>query len=393
MKIAVISPNKQHVENIMPILQAEEHAHTVLLFEGGLDTLNSVADREFPELIIMESVGNGHELIAALEGVSQRHASMKFIILCQQVSSDDLIQAMRIGVRDVLPIPVATDALKEAVARIEHSLVREEKPPHKGRVLAFIPCKGGSGATFLATNLAYVLAAEHGKRVVLLDLNLQFGDAALFMSDSVPDTTLADVAQEISRVDASFLTSSLVHVLPNFGILAAPENPVKAMDVTPEDMAVLLKLAVTEYDYVILDCCRNMDLVNIKALDQADMIFLVLQETLPFVRNAKRLISTLQSLDYNPDKVHLIVNRYEKGGDLQLDDVERTLGLQVKITFCNSYETVAASVNQGMPILKLAKRDPVTKALLKLGQDLERGDERGDGREHSSWLGHLFRHD
>lgn len=385
MKIALISANKQHMENTLHILQEGGLPRTVLFFEGGEEKLGMVADQELPDLIAIESAGDGREAIAALESVSQRHPAMSFIMLCEQVSAENLTQAMRVGVREVLPTPVSPQALREAVARVEQMLARAEKRQHKGKVLAFIACKGGSGATFLAANLGYVLAAEHDKRVVLIDLNLQFGDASLYISDHVPATTLADLSHEILRLDASFLASSLVQVLPNFGVLAAPDNPDRAADVLPAHIEVLLRLAVAEYDYVILDVGRNLEAASVKALDYADLIFPVLQETLPFIRDAKRMISTLQSLDYGTDKIHLIVNRYEKGGEIQLGDVERTLGMKVMITVPNSYEAVSASVNQGVPILKLAKNDPVTKILLKLGHDLEHGETH-----ESSWLGHLF---
>jgi len=385
VKIAAISPDKQHMENILQILNEGPRPHTVLLFEGGNEQLKVVADQELPDLIVIENSSDGHDTITALESVSQRHPSMNFILLCEKVSSENLIQAMRLGVRDVLPIPVSPDALKSAVARIEQKLARAEKPLHKGKVLAFIACKGGSGATFLATNLGYVLAEEFQKRVLLIDLNLQFGDASLYISDGVPRTTLADLSHEILRLDASFLASSLVQVLPNYGVLAAPESPERAADVLPAHIGVLLRLATAEYDYVILDVSRNLDAVNVKALDYADMIFPVLQETLPFIRDTKRMMSTLQSLDYDEGKIHLIVNRYEKGGDIQLQDVERTLGMKVMVAFPNSFVAVSASVNQGVPILKMAPKDPVSKILLKLGNELEQRETKESG-----WLGHLF---
>lgn len=388
MKIAVVSSNKLHRESILHILQEHGSLHSILMFEDGIDTLGQVADRELPDLMIMECAGTGQEAIAKLGSVSQRHPGINFILLCEQVSTEILTRAMRIGVSDVLPVPVDPQALQEAVARVGNKVKPPEKPLHKGKVLAFIACKGGSGSTFLAANLGYVLAAEYGKRVILIDLNLQFGDASLFVSDNIPATTLAEVSLGISRLDASFLASSLVQVLPNFGVLAAPEGPGKAADVLPSDIETLLRLAVAEYDYVILDMGRNLDAVNIKALDYADTIFPVLQETLPFIRDAKHMISSLKSLDYGVDKIHLIVNRYDKNGDIQLEDVERTLGMKVAIIVPNSYEAVSASVNQGVPILKIAKKDPVTKVLLKFGYDLER--ERA---EKGSWLGQLFGRD
>ena len=386
MKILVISANKEHMENIRHIVQEGGRTHSVSLFEGGQEHVAALADKDLPDLIIVDSKDDGRELIGALESVNKRHPAMSFIILSEHLSPEFLIQAMRIGVRDVLPTPVSSVDLLAAVVRVEQKLVGDDAPRHKGKVLAFIACKGGSGATFLATNLGYVLAAEFGKRVALIDLNLQFGDASLFVSEKVPVTTLSDVANNILRLDATFLASSLIHVLPNYGVLAAPENPSKAADVLPEHIEALMRVAMSEYDYVVLDVGRNLDAVSIKALDHADVIFPVMQETLPFIRDAKRIISTLQSLDYSTDKIHLIVNRYEKGGDIQLADVERTLNMKVLVTFPNSYEAVSASVNQGMPILKMSKKDPVSKNLLKLGHDLEQGEHT----EKGSWIKHLL---
>lgn len=385
MKIAIVSDNSQHTAGIRQILEVGGTSYSVSLVEGGLERLGPILDQDQTDLFVLDEVCCTASDLALLEQLSQRHPHAAFVMLCPAEPPELLIHAMRIGVRDVLPTPVSPQALMEAVARVEQKLVRAEKPRSKGKVLAFIACKGGSGATFLASNLGYALAAEHGKRVALIDLNLQFGDASLFVSDKVPATTLSDVANNISRLDASFLASSLVHVLPNFGVLAAPENPVQGSDVQPGHIDALLGLAATEYDYVILDVGRNLDAVSVKALDHADLIFPVLQETLPFIRDAKRIISTLQSLGYSRDKIHLIVNRYEKGGEIQLGDVERTLGMKVFVTFPNSFEAVSASVNQGVPILKMTKRDPVSKTLLKLGHDLEQG-EGGKG----GWLGHLF---
>src|SRR5690606_34396146 len=101
------------------------------------------------------------------------------------------------------------------VRRIEQA--RHGTPTTHARILAFVSCKGGSGSTFLATNLAYALAALENKRVLLIDLNLQFGDASLFVSDRRPTVTIGDLAREINRVDQGFLQGSLIDVLPNFG--------------------------------------------------------------------------------------------------------------------------------------------------------------------------------
>jgi pilus assembly protein CpaE len=388
MKIIVISPNKVLKEEIRRSLQSVDSSRQVLLFEDGLEILASVATQEHPDLVIIEGMCHETNDLKVLDQFSQRYPSMALIILCENASSEFLMGAIRSGVKDVLHLPLVLSDLQTAVSRVESKTKPVATPQKMGKVVAFMASKGGSGATFLACNLGYVLAATNEIKVALLDLNLQFGDAALFVSDTVPSNTLADVAGNISRLDASLLTSSMVQVLPNFGVLAAPEDAEHAEDVKPEHIEALLKLAKAQYDYVIMDIGRTFSATSVKALDHADLIFVVLQETLPFIRDSKRLIHTLQSLGYPKDKVHLIINRYEKGGDIRLEDVEATLGMKVFITIPNSYEAVSASVNQGVPMMKIAKHDPVTKALQAVAQKLIEGSQT----KKNGWLANLLHH-
>ena len=113
-----------------------------------------------------------------------------------------------------------------------------------------------------------------------------------------------------------------------------------------------------------------------------------MHETLPFIRDSKRLLHALLSLGYPKEKVRLIINRYEKGGDIQLSDVEATLGMKVFETIPNSYEAVSASVNQGVPIMCIAKHDRVTKALLMLAEKLVPSSKV----KNKNWFSRLFQH-
>lgn len=388
LRIAILSSSQDHMESIRKMLLETSPGRRIRLFKDDLGKASTVADQDAPDLIILDGMTGELAELADLERMVQRYPGVALIALCEKVSSEFLISAMRVGVRDVLPLPVVPQALLDAVTRVEQRLESStSRPQLLGKVLAFIACKGGSGATFLASNIGYILAAkEEGAKVVLLDLNLQFGDAALFVSDHVPANTVADVTDNIARLDASFLASSMIQVLPNYCVLAAPEDPERAVDVTPEHVEVLLNLARASYDYIILDIGRILNATSVKALDQADLIFPVLQELLPFIRDSKRLIHTLLSLGYPKEKIRPIVNRYVRGGDIQLDDVESALGLKVFKTIPNSYEAVSKSVNQGVPVFKIARHDPVTKALEEMVHELT---EVPQARK-AGWLSHLF---
>jgi pilus assembly protein CpaE len=385
LKIAVISPNSVHLNDIGRYLQTPSSSRAVALHEGGMSKVRVVADQQRPDLIILDSMCRDLEELPVLEYVSAQHPRTVMVMLCVNQSPDFLIHAMRAGVREVLKSPVTKEVLLAAVERIEQRLGLVARPRDPGTVAAFVPCKGGSGATFIATNLGYQLAAEN-KKVLLIDLNLQFGDAVLFIHDNKPATNLGDVARNIQRLDASFLAGNLVKISPNYGVLAAPEDPGQAIEIKPEHIDVLLNVAVNHYDFVLLDVGRVLDAVTIKALDRANYVFPVMQLTLPFLRDASRMITAFRTLGYSKDKVRLLVNRLEKSGELKLSDVERSLGVTAFKTLPNSYEAVAAAVNHGRPIASFARTNPVAKGLQELAQGLIPPSAEG-----TSLLGKLLR--
>ncbi len=368
MKIAVISPSAKSLLELSAMLERGNPARTVTRHEGGISKLRALAEQEQPDVIIVEGLCHDASELAPVEFVTAIYPSMMIIMLCSQQSSDFLIHAMRVGVREVLPSPPSADALEAAVARAEtkRGLRGAQR---SARILAFVPAKGGSGATFLATNFGHQLGAE-GKKVLLLDLNLQFGEAVMTVHDRKATSDIAEIARNLSRLDASFLASSTVQVSSNFAILAAPEDPGQALQVKPEHLEAILNLAVTQFDFIILDVSRNLDDLTIKALDRAHHIFLVLQTALPFIRNANRMMIVFRSLGYPPEKVELLVNRFSKHGEIGLDDLRASLGINQMRTIPNAYKEVAKAINQGVPLASVSKSSVVFKAISELAQSL-----------------------
>ena len=396
MIIAVISQKQQILESIRqflsefdashPFFQSSDQGnpHKILTINGGIQQVTAVAEQEHPDLLLLESSDETNEL-QILGNVTARFPNLGVIMLCPTQSHERLLEVMRIGVREALPTPPTRESLLGAINRFQQRIRQASMPVKNGKVLAFIPCKGGSGATFLATNLAYTLAAKNSQRVALIDFNLQLGDASLFLSDSKSPASIADVTRQIHRLDGAFLASSMIQILPNLGILAAPDEPEKATEIKPEHINPLLQVAIKNYDFVILDIGRRMDAVSIQALDKADMIFPVLQQTLPFIRDAKRLIDALHSLGYHKNKLRLIVNRYDKKSEITLDDIQNTLKGQIFKSIPNNYSVVDESVNHGVPVFKLAPRSPISKAIEEISRELSQSTDQ-QGR----WFKKLF---
>ena len=385
MKIAIISRDDKILAELARLVRARNPEDEVEAGAGPVEQLYAAA--QLPDVLIFDRPANDGADLAAIERLSSLYPRMAFIALCPQQTPEFLLQAMRAGVREVLPTPVTGPSLQAALERIEEKLERRDNG--NGKVLAFISCKGGSGATFIATNLGYALAAGGHKRVLLIDMNLHFGDASLFVSEHKPLATLSDVAHQIHRLDPSFLASSTLSILPNYSVLAAPEDPAHASEVLPEHIDAIIKLARRQYDFIVLDVGRNLDAVSVRTLDHADMIFPILQTTLPYIRDGKRLLGMFRSLEYDKDKVHLIVNRHDKGGEIRLQDLEAAYGTAIYRTVPNHYASAAASVNQGVPILKLDQASPITRSLREFASALSGHVEP----VRKSWLERLRQRD
>lgn len=374
MKIAIVSPNPAHLREMGGILEAR--GHRVVRAEGGKSRMRALADEEQPELMIVDGMCCDPNELTHVEQVTTRHPDTAVILLCSAQTSEFLIQSMRAGVREVLPSPAPAAALEAAVARIVAKKAGARATP-AGKIFAFLSCKGGSGATFIATNLGWLLAES--RSVLLVDLNLQFGDALSFVHDGRPAANIADVAREIGRLDASLLAASTVKVAPNFSVLAAPDDLARAMEVKPEHIDAILNVAVAQYDFVLLDVGRSLDTIAIRALDRAQRIYLVLQSALPHVRNASKLLQVFRSLGYPTDKTELILNRFDKADDIGLEQIRKSLG-QVRITtVANSYREVSAAINHGDALAKTSRANVVARHLADLASILDPRQEESRG--------------
>ncbi len=387
MKIKLITPDPYNAEAWAEALRVER-AFEVTPIVRALRDVNVIVNGSRPDLVLVETTTP--QDFEALEKLAHAHPEIDYVLVGNDLSPEFLMRAMRAGVREVLPAP-ATPA--DVLATLRRQL--RKRPPvanlpaaQQGEVLALVSCKGGSGATFIAANLAHLLAAGGTRRVALIDMNLQFGDAALFVSSETPVSNVADVARNISRLDADLLRSSMNEVAPGLWVLAAPDDPAHAADVTPQHVHQIVELAREMFDFVIIDAGRSLSSVTLKALDLADRVYAVLQLTLPFIRDGKRLRNVFRSLDYPANKIHWIVNRHQKDSQFSVDDLKKTLAIEQVITLPNHYEAVAASVNQGVPVERVAPNSTIARSLRELAENIA-PPTVGKGR--SGWLSSLFR--
>lgn len=368
MKTTVICRHENSLEELRRLLAKWDGNMPVTALTAGVDKVFSLIQQSPPDVLIVEAECAGDDELSHLDTLTERFPNMTVMLLCKAPTPEVMQHAMRLGIRELLTEPLKREQLFEAMQRAHRRSQGRAESPKPGRVMSWIGCKGGSGQTFLASNLAYALSCTAQTRVALIDLNLQFGDAVLFLADHKPQFTVADVAGSHDRLDAALLGSSMAHLTPSLDALSAPESLEAATQVKPDQVEAIIQLAAQNYDYVVMDLGRNMDARTLRAMDLSDDIFMVVQLTLPFIRDCKRLLETLDALGQRREKLHLVVNRYEKGGEITLDKLEAALGRKVFQTIPNSYTAVASSVNLGKPLLDIAKSDPVARALVKVAE-------------------------
>ncbi len=353
--------------------------------QGGIEELGRLGGANVPDVLIAQETQKSPEHFRLLAQFTLDHPGVVVVLSCPSKDADLMIQALRAGVKEFLFEPFIEGEIAALVRRL--GIRRTAQAPVKqGEVMAFVPCKGGSGSTFLSTNLAHVLASRHHKRVLVIDLNLQFGDASFFLLDRPPPTTLAGVCGSFSRLDRSFLASSVAKLSSGVHILSAPERAADAELVKPEHVEAIVALARGQYDYVVLDVGRALDAVSLKALDLADHIYPVLQLSLPYVRDARRMKEVFQSLGYSENKIRWIVNRTGGQGDFAMADMERVVG-KAYWSIPNDHKHVGEAVNQGVPVTELSSHAPSARGLIKWAAALASGEEEARPRKH--WFSFL----
>lgn len=369
IKVSVVAPAASAALSVTRDIESVDAGTDVQIHAGGVDAVCSELLHSAPDLVVLDlpTVMPG-DLLRLETGLAAR-PSTSMILLTPDRSADTLLGAMRAGIREVVPTPLANGEFKAAYGRqLERMRMGRAVERQEGTVLAFMPAKGGAGATFLATSFAHALS-RRGKRVAVIDLNLHLGDASIFISDTPVTATMADLATQEHRLDGGLLESAMLQCGERLWLLASPETPDAAVGIRAETVGRIIALARNRFDYVILDVGRVPDAVTLCALDAARTVYLIAQTTLPFLHDGKRLLNLLRELGYPQDKLQLVINRVEKGGDLSPADVRKTLSFNEAREIPNSYAAVAYAINHGLPLLRSAPRDPVARALAEWAEE------------------------
>jgi pilus assembly protein CpaE len=310
-------------------------------------------------VIITMSAANSEQALKLIEKLSVESPQTAIISAARNASPDLILRSMRSGAREFLRLPVIADEFKTVLDRtVEFCAGQKAAPKKKGRMISVFSSKGGCGTSFIATNLAAALNAP----TILVDLNLQAGDLPLFLGVD-PKYSIADMVENRARMDDSLLASYITPHSSKLSLLAAPREADSADDIKPEHVFEALERVRESYEYVVLDPQHTFDSITLAALDQSDDIVLVLTLDIPAIRSAQRALEIFDRLGYPRKKVRIIVNRWSKQIDLDLQQVERFLKEKVTGFVTSDYQTAVTSINLGQP---LVQAEPTSKIAVEI---------------------------
>lgn len=350
-------------------------------FEGAVHRWENPALADDPHRAVKEllefepdivAVGPNGELNAALElcwAFQNFHPEIETVII-NEPNGNVWRKALRSGASDVLS-PKAESAevvelferLLETSTRRRLNLMQEfADGPGTARIVTVVAPKGGTGKTALATNMAVGLAAG-GKNVVLVDLDLQFGDVADALQLR-PENSIADLQKAHGGVSPTSLKALLTKRGETLYALAAPANPADGEEITAGEVEEILRVLAAEFDVVIVDTSAGIAEATLSAIEISSDLMLVCDLSVSSVRGLRKVVDTLDSLEIIKPKRHFILNRADSRVGVTPDDAAAVVGMPITVAIPSARD-VPLSMNQGLPVVEAAPRTQVARKYLE----------------------------
>lgn len=320
-----------------------------------------------PDVVIFaaESADIDEKFFSFIEDMELASNGCSPVIMTDDVTVALVNSAARYGVRQVMDLEISGRELTEnleGVLSSERKLSKKINVERKTRshVYSFFSGKGGVGKTTVSTNLAVNLASR-GKKTLLIDLDLQFGDADMAL-DLNPTETIVDVVRDSLGISIDNLTNCAVTHASGLSVLASPSSPELAEYVQANHVKQIIDTARNYYEYIILDCGCNLTDPVITALESSDTIFMVNDVNILSLKRAKLCQNVLFQINQG-DKIKLIINKNTKKNNVKIADYESILNMDAYAIFSSDLKTINDSLNSGQPAISYKPRAAFSKEL------------------------------
>ncbi len=396
LRLAIVDPRDETRERLKSILLGLD----IVWLEAECSRYEFFADvvnEATPDIGILNIDSDSEKALRLIEKLRSETPECDLIVVSKNLEGPTILRAMRAGAKEFLTMPINLEELAAALSRIQNSKYGGTNGKSRScKMIAVCGATGGVGCTSIAINIGCNLAANPENSVVLVDLDLALGDADVFL-DSIPDYSLLDVTENISRLDFQLLRKSLTKHSSGLHLLPRPVQLQDCAEITTENLRRVFGLLRASFTHVVLDISKSFTPVDLTALELADDVLLIVQLDLPCLRNMVRLLMSFQEMENIRDKVNVVVNRMGlDSGQISLKKARETLGRDVFHQIPNDYRTMIEMRNNGVPLIQQAPKAPITESILELtrlltsdGEEVVEEDEDSKGKavaSGSSWM-------
>jgi pilus assembly protein CpaE len=384
--LLVLSKNGDAADEIKAFMElhGEVSVRCVTSEEQFIALLNS--SRPSMAMIVIEN-GTQQEL-SFLNRVKIEFPQIVRICCSLSPSADLILQTLRAGAHEFLKLPLNSDEFQVVWNRakeIQSGLV-QSVTKDKAQVHAIFSSKGGSGVSFLATNLALSLR----KRTLLIDLDLQKGDLDLYLGVS-PSFSIVDVVESLFRMDDSLLTTFLTKHEKGLTFLAAPKELSAAESINSDHIAEITSFVQDRFDNLVIDLGNTLDSRALVILDRADYILMAMTLDIPSIRSTQKTLALFEKLGYNKNRVKIVINRWKNQDEIDLQEVKKLLSSYSLHYINNDYPRASTSTNLGRPIIISEPSSQLSIDIKNLGAVLEPDLQENKQVQKSGLFKMLFR--
>jgi pilus assembly protein CpaE len=376
--IVVIDSDPDSINHIVKYINnLGDHAEVdgvATSFESGFELIH----KKKPKVVIMEVEKDVDLSLQRMHTILERFPQVSIFATSEDKSSDTILKVMKAGADEYILRPVSEADLDSALQKHGRLWITKPVPEEQtGTVVTLFSPKGGVGVTTLAINLATHIHTSTKKSTLLVDLDLNAGDASTFFNIK-PAYTISDVTTNMSRLDKSFLKGVITRHDSGVHILAEPQRVEEAAAILGEDIRKVMGLLRTMFEYIIIDTEAAVDERTISALEMSDYILLVFVMSLPGIKNMQRYLRYLEGKGFGSDRVKLVVNRYVKKGDIRLEDAEKALNHNIFWSIPNDFDSAMACLNKGIPLNMCSPRSKVNSSIKDLAEAMIKLKSKGE---------------
>lgn len=329
-----------------------------------------------PDIALVNIDSNHARAIQLVGEVSRAVTNCAVLVVSSSTEGSLILQAMRNGAREFLNMPLLLDDFIAALDRIRVSMggSSAEGAGRVGQIISIAGVGGGVGSTALVVNAAASLAQDPGNSPVIIDLDLTLGDADVWL-DIIPEYTIRDVADNISRLDYGLLKRSLTRHDCGAYLLPRPVELETGDAMKPDDLRRILALLKATFSHLIIDVSKSFGKLDLSAMEVSDKVLLVTQLDLSCLRNVVRITQFLDNFPAIKEKVEIVVNRMGlEDADISLTKALETIGRSVFWQLPNDYATMVGARNNGAPLCQFAPKARLTRSINDMVRQLSSGE-------------------